>query len=76
LQLPADTKGVVLTGVAPGSSAAQAGLSRGDVVLEVNRKPVSTVEQFDKLMRQGAKQTIVLFINHGGRTSYVAIPAP
>jgi len=76
LQLPADTKGVVLTGVAPGTSAAQAGLSRGDVVLEVNRKPVSTVEQFDKLMREGAKQTIVLFINHGGRTSYVAIPAP
>lgn len=75
LQLPTDTKGVVLSEVAPGSAAAEVGLSRGDVVMEVNRKPVSSVNQFEQFVRESKNQSIVLFVNHEGRTTYVVIPA-
>ena len=36
------TKGVVVAGVEAGSAGDEAGLQRGDVVLEVNRKAVAT----------------------------------
>jgi len=74
LQLPAETKGVVLTGVAPGSGAAEAGLQRGDVILEVNRKPVTSVNQFDQYIRESNGKSTVLFINREGRTTYIVLP--
>ncbi len=74
LELPADTKGVVLTAVGPGSAAAEAGLQRGDVILEVNRKPVASVNQFDQYIRESHGQSTLLFINRGGRTTYVVLP--
>jgi serine protease Do len=41
-------KGVLVQRVDPGSGAAEAGLERGDVILEVNRRPVTTVEQLNR----------------------------
>ena len=38
LRLPADTEGVLVTGVEQGSPAFRAGLQRGDVILQVNRR--------------------------------------
>jgi len=75
LKLPADTKGVVLTDIAAGSAAAEAGLDQGDVILEANRKPVSTVDQLNQIIKQSGKQPMMLFINRQGRTTYVVIPA-
>ena len=40
-----DIKGVVVTGIEPTSSAAGV-LQTGDIILEVNRKPVQTVKEF------------------------------
>ena len=42
LNLPRDTKGVLLTGVKPNGPAAKAGLRPNDVVVAVNDKPVAT----------------------------------
>jgi serine protease Do len=41
-----EKRGVLVTGVEPGSRAADAGLRSEDVILEVNTKPVASVEQF------------------------------
>ncbi len=71
--LPAGTTGVVISDVDASSSAAEAGLQRGDVIQEVNRQPVSSVEQYEKAIRATGNGEVLLLINRGGATRYVAI---
>jgi serine protease Do len=72
LDLPAGSRGVVVTQVRPGP-AADAGLRRGDVIQEVNRKPVTSVTEFERAIRQAGKQAVVLLVNRGGSTLYLAL---
>jgi serine protease Do len=69
-----NTNGVAVRRVDPDSAAAQAGLQAGDVILEVNRRPVGSVEQVDRYMREGTTEAALLFVNRNGRTQYIAIP--
>lgn len=73
LNLPASTKGVVVTDVADGSLAAMAGLRPGDVIVEVDRTRVSNVSDFDRELRRASGRTVLLLVNTGGTTRYVAI---
>ncbi len=73
LHLPSTTKGVVITDVAQGSAAAEAGLQRGDVIQQVNRRPVTSVSQFNAAVRQAGKQTVLLLVNRAGNTMYVTV---
>lgn len=49
LQLPDGVSGVLITAVDPLTSAYEAGLDRGDIILEVNRQPVRSVGDFARL---------------------------
>ncbi len=73
LGLPAGTRGVVVTDVDPNSPAADVGLQRGDVIQEVNRKPVNTVTEYERAIREAGNQQVLLLINHGGVTSYLVV---
>ena len=73
LNLPAGTRGVIITRVDPDSTAAETGLQRGDVIQEVNRKQVANVEQFRAAVRGAANQPLLLLVNRGGNTQYVVI---
>jgi serine protease Do len=53
--LPLD-KGVVVAKVAPDGKAAQAGLSRGDVILEINHKTVTTASDLKKTIEKEKKK--------------------
>jgi serine protease Do len=68
LQLPPDVKGVVVTDVVPGSPADNAGIGRGDVILEVNRKPVQSVDQVKTELGNvpAGKDALVLIWSNGG----------
>jgi serine protease Do len=66
------TGGLVITAVRPGSAAASAGLRPGDVVLEVNRKAVSTVEKFQAAWASARDQALVL-VQRGEATLFVAV---
>ena len=44
LNIPAQVQGAVITEVAPDSAAYQAGLRTGDVITELNRKPVKNAQ--------------------------------
>jgi serine protease Do len=75
LGLPAKTPGVVVTGVESGSAAEEADLRRGDVIEEVNHKPVRSVNEFSNAISQMGKQSVLLLINRGGNTLYVVVEA-
>jgi serine protease Do len=72
LGVPANTSGVVVTKVDPSSTAADSGLERGDVIQEVNHKPVRNTADFEAAMRNSKDQTLLL-VNRQGSTMYVAV---
>jgi serine protease Do len=72
LDIPASTAGVVVTKIDPSSAAADAGLKRGDVIQEVNRKPVHNTSDFESAMRTSKDQTLLL-VNRQGSTMYLAV---
>jgi serine protease Do len=68
------TDGVVVTQVAPGSAAAEAMIRTGDVIREVNRKPVKNAEDFARKIGQASgKDGILLLIQRGKNRLYVAV---
>ncbi len=71
LGLPPNTAGVVVTDVSPASPYADSGLHRGDVIQEVNRQPIKNVAEFQKAMRKGGKEPLLL-VNRHGSTMYLA----
>ena len=75
VSVEASKNGVVVTDVAEGSPAAQAGLREGDVIQEVNRGRVSSVSDFDRAVHNAGGGTTLLLVNRGGYTMYLAIQA-
>jgi serine protease Do len=62
--------GVVVANVLPGSSADRAGLLRGDVIEEINRKPVSGLRQVEEALGSGKA---LLKVQRQGGTFFAAI---
>jgi serine protease Do len=75
LNLPSGTHGVVVTSVDPASAAAAAGINRGDLIQEINHKPVTSASQYKQLMSGASGQPILLLINRGGITNFVVVEA-
>jgi len=75
LQLPEGTAGVVITDVDSDSPAAASGLEQGDVIAQVNHKPVNTVADFNSAVRAGAsKDSTLLLVKRGAGTQFVVVP--
>ena len=73
LELPPTLKsGIVVTGVAPGSAAERARLTPGDVILEMNRQPVTSAPEF-RAAYEKASGKVLLLVFRGGRTRYVVL---
>lgn len=72
-----DAKGLVVSEVKPGSSADEAGMVRGDLVLEFNGQPVDSLEGFAALAAKVAKGEVVrlLLRRPDGSFGYVAVTA-
>jgi serine protease Do len=68
--LPDDAHGAIVTSVTPGSPAARAGIQPGDMITQVDRKPVSDAAQAADLIGKHSKKTpILLYVQNsqGGR---------
>ena len=66
-------KGVVVTDVAPGSVAMMAGISRGSVILEVNRKAVNSAAEFDQAVKSSANNKVLLLVRDDDVSRYVVL---
>ncbi len=67
-------QGVVVTGVRDGSLADRAGLAGGMVVLQIDRKPVKSVEDFQALMaKQSLADGVLLLVRSGQGARFVVI---
>jgi len=68
------SEGVVVSDVDQNGAAAQAGIRRGDVILEVNRTKIIDFETLTKVLEkdQGSK-SILFLVNRGGRTIFIAV---
>jgi Do/DeqQ family serine protease len=66
LRLDLQSRGVVIVGVADGSTAQSIGLQRGDVVLSVNNQKIEKSADVDRIARAGSRLWR-LIINRGGQ---------
>lgn len=76
LGLNKDEKGVVVVRVEVGSPAEEVGIRKGDVIQELDRKKIDGLNEYNKIIsniRQG--DTVLLFINRGGKKFYVTLRA-
>lgn len=55
-------EGLVVSSVSPGSAADQAGLRRGDVITEVNRRPVRDLADYKREMSRSENGKSILFL--------------
>lgn len=65
-------EGIVVTNVEANSLAGESGIQTGDVILEVNRRPVSSVQGFSETVRKAGK-SILLLIYRNGATIYLTL---
>ena len=74
LQVPDQVQGIAVQSVRPGSPAEDAGLAPGDVILEVNRKAVTSAEQFVGAVHANPPgNDMLLLVWSQGNTSYRTI---
>jgi serine protease Do len=74
LGVPPTTVGVVVVSTAYGGPADQAGLVRGDIIVEVDRKPVKSQDAFFKIVK--TKKSYLLRVRRGdpqGRDVYTVV---
>jgi serine protease Do len=72
LGLPSSVHGVVISDLDPDSPAAQTGLQSGDVIQSIERQPVNSVADFNRLAAP-AKGKVLLRVNRQGYSQWVVI---
>ena len=72
LGLKGQLQGVVVTSVDPESEAERAGLMPGDVIREINRKPVASMKDYDRVASDLKKgQNVLVLVNRRGASLYL-----
>ncbi|HWC19060.1 MAG TPA: Do family serine endopeptidase [Terriglobales bacterium] len=76
LQAPSDMQGAVVARVQPGSPADNAGISSGDIIESVNRKPVNSAQDVQQALSKipDGQDALVLVWSQGGSTFRVMHP--
>ncbi len=74
LRLAEGVEGLVVSEVAPTSNASHRGLRQGDVIVEVARQPVATLDDYRSRVKQDADRPVLLKIRRGDQFQVLAIP--
>ncbi len=68
LRVPETVRGVVIAGISPGSNAASEGLKRGDVILQINQRPVTTPAEAAAAVeaaKKAGRDTVLMLVQSG-----------
>lgn len=74
LGLPRGEKGAVVTGIFPGSPAERGGIVEGDVIVEINRRPVKNIRDYESIIRRiKANESVLVLIMREGRKHFIIV---
>jgi serine protease Do len=69
-----ETQGVIVTDIQSGSAAAEAGIERGDILLEINRKKIESLADYKQALQEAQeKNSVLLLIKRDNNTRFVVI---
>jgi Do/DeqQ family serine protease len=68
-----DLQGLLVQNVSPDGRAADAGIRAGDVIVEANRQPVTTVDQLRAAARSATDRPLLLLVHREGRDLFVTV---
>ena len=71
--VPRGTHGIVIDDVNPDSRAADAGLQPGDVIEEVNRQAVSSVDELKAAVKKTTDRPVLMLVNRQGQERFVTV---
>jgi serine protease Do len=79
-RLEPDAKGVIVALIRPQSAAHTGGLRDNDLISELNREPVTDLEQFQKayqeFRKQNPREAVVMVVQRGPDTKVIRIEPP
>lgn len=71
-----EEKGVVVVRVEPGSPADEAEIKKGDIIKEINKKEIDNIATYNQVFTSMKRnESMLLFINRGGKRFYVILRA-
>lgn len=73
LNLPSGTQGLMVTSVDPLGAGAAAGMREGDVIEQINQKPVRSVTDVRNELQRAGSNPVLLLINRRGITIFLTI---
>ena len=66
-------EGMVVTDVDPNGPAAEEGVARGDVILEINKKAVKSIADVQSAINASGEKPVLLLISRRGQTIYLTV---
>jgi len=73
LGLESDSEGLVVTDIDQAGAAAESGISKGDVILEINRQAVSSVDAVQSALEKAGDRPVLMLVARKGGTIYLTI---
>ena len=68
-----DTQGVIVAAVDPGGPGAAAGFRRGDVILEIDRKPIRSLSDYEKAIAEAKDKNLLFLVRRGDANIFLAL---
>lgn len=69
-------KGVIISNIEPNSAAFEAGLRRGDLIKEINKEPIESIDDYNNAMKAlGDEKSFLALIQRGDNTLFVVVSA-
>ncbi len=73
-KLPSQTQGVIVTEIAPKTSAAEAQIQKGDVLVGINNQSIDSLDGFNQIIKQiQDEEDVILVIKRGKHTFFVGL---